>query len=226
VTQLTQAVEGRLKVAEALANGEYGGGYVEACLIISGVFSGLAADVWPGRSIDQMRFVELWVQHTDATLRPNLIALPLLIYALGRDGKTAEAEQLVKATPGKFGGGYASLVLTGDDVDMPVANVQQIVPTVDLKYLRKYTYGSVFYRHVRSAATHEYELGTRATGMPMTERDVGISYSNRLDADTMQSRRLIHYHIPWLLDLVRSAATAVESLPLPQQRPGKWWVEG
>ena len=58
-TWRTDWVTEKKRIALCLANGECGGSYGEAVLILCAVLSALAADIWPGKGIDQMRFVEL-----------------------------------------------------------------------------------------------------------------------------------------------------------------------
>jgi hypothetical protein len=50
-------VQERIAFAKRLNEGECGGHYGDAMLILSAVLSGLAADQWPGKWKDRRRFV-------------------------------------------------------------------------------------------------------------------------------------------------------------------------
>ena len=58
-TWRTDWVTKKRDTALRLANGECGGSYGEAMLILCTILSALAAEVWPGTQIDKRRFVEL-----------------------------------------------------------------------------------------------------------------------------------------------------------------------
>jgi hypothetical protein len=139
----------------------------------------------------------------------------------------SEAAAIEKAFPGSFGGGNTAKVLTGD-MDLDEAAVQAIPVGVDLKTIRDRAYPAVFYEHVRSTLVHESHLDNRASAVPMTEKKAGISYVNVLDPNTMKSQRRIHFHFPWLVELVRSIAANVEKdLPgRPLSQPSTWWIHG
>ena len=219
-------VNHKIKLAEALHAGECGGEYSDACVILASVVSGISADLWPGKAIDRVRFVETWVRYADSKLLPNRISVPLLVRRLKRKGMVSEAAAIEKAIPGSFGGGNTAKVLTGD-MDLDEAAMQTIAG-VGLKAIRDRAYPAVFYEHVRSTLVHESHLDNRASAFPMTDQTAGVSYVNVLDKKTMTSQRRIHFHFPWLVELVRSIAANVEKdLPTrPLSQPPKWWIQG
>jgi len=55
-TKLTEKKNGILCNLEA---GQCGGSYGEAVIILCAALSAVAADVWPGKGIDRVRFVQL-----------------------------------------------------------------------------------------------------------------------------------------------------------------------
>jgi len=222
-------VERKLGVVQALAKGECGGSYSDACILTSGIVSGIAADLWPGEGIDKKRFVEVWARHADPAVSPSLISTPLLVDRLRRDGRVREAATIEALRPLAFGPGYQTRVVTSADVDMLEHEIRAVCPQLVPSNVRAYSYPAVFYRHVRSALVHEYHLGDEATTWPMIERETSVSYANIVDwKDQSRQFRQIHYHIPWLLEVVRSIAastqTVLESAPLPH--PSPWWIEG
>ncbi len=57
-TRFQAWVQGRIALAERLNEGECGGSYGDAMLVLSALLSGRAADLWPGKGKDRRRFVE------------------------------------------------------------------------------------------------------------------------------------------------------------------------
>jgi hypothetical protein len=228
MTSIIPFAQKKLTVAQCLDGGGCGAGYGEAVLVVAGLLSGISADLWPGKRIDRARFVELWSQFSDPGHQPNRISVPLLVQHLKETGRTSEATKIEAVRSRMFGGGHASRVLIADDVDATEAEIRTLCQTLTASDVREFSYGAVFYAHVRSAIVHEFHFGANATGVPMTERQADVSYANRLDRHTRVSRRLIHFHMPWLVSLVDSLAANVDAVlstaPLP--KPSTWWVEG
>jgi hypothetical protein len=227
-SNLVSFVQKKLVVAQCLDNGGCGGGYGEAVLVVAGLLGGISADLWPGKRIDRPRFVELWSQYADPTHGPNRISLPLLVARLRETGRDAEAAALETFRPHVFGPGYHSRIVTADDVDLTEAEILGLCPTLAVVDVRASSYGAVFYEHVRSAIVHEFHFGTQAVGVPMTDRQADVSYSNYLDRHTRAHSRRIHFHMPWLVSLADSVAANADpvlpSAPLPN--PSPWWING
>ena len=141
------------------------------------------------------------------------------------------AAAVVAARPEAFAPGRETQVLVGDQVDMTETDVLKVWPDLPSAQIRQYSYGAVFYRHVRSALVHEYQLGNRASSVAMAIHDGGVSYTNRLNVSSTSSStvvRQIHYPFAWLESVVESIGTQVASSntskPLPD--PSKWWLQG
>src|SRR5712671_5903613 len=90
----TDWVERKVRIAERLSQGECGGSYPEAVLILCAAISALAADAWPGTGIDRARFVELLVSLTPQT---KIVSIPLLIWQLRTGTRRVYAKRLRKA---------------------------------------------------------------------------------------------------------------------------------
>lgn len=220
-------IEARLAVAIALDQGQCGGSYVDACILVSSVVSGIAARLWPGKHIDYKRFVETWVRYADPSQGPHLISIPLLSRHLREERKFDAANKLEAARPGMFGVAGSCRVVTGDDVDFPDAEVQRICPQISLHEIRTYSYPAIFYRDVRSSLVHECNIGPSAHFLPMTSREASVSYVNQLDTATPTRfpRRRIHFHMPWLVNLVRSiAGKAIVHFDQSLSIPASWWL--
>lgn len=210
-----------LEVAQRLASGECGGSYVEACILISSVISGAASLTWPGDRKDRKRFVEIWVRYADPALNANRISVPLLRQWLLEQKRTSEAHRLEALRRQMFGLGYDARVVTGDDVDADESLIRSTLPNLSVPEVRAQSYPSIYYRHVRSALTHEYEFTDKSTPYTMTMRPAGVSYANH------SSQRRIHFEVPWLVAVASSIAARVETLLAGGRptEPSVWWIQ-
>lgn len=220
LTPSRQWVERKLALAQELGAGGCGGDYADACLTLSAIVSAISADLWPGTGKDRVRFIEAWARYASSANDPRLISIPLLRAWLLKARKTNEVAEIDKARPQMFGAGHDARVLVGTEVDMTEHDVQRTCPSLTTAEIRAWSYPAVFYEHVRSNLVHEYHFGTTGSGWPMTERvDAAVSYVNH------QGHRRIHFHLPWLVEVVRSIAMAAESdvANSPLAVPATWW---
>jgi len=222
-------ISGKVDVAVALDSGQCGGSYSDACVLISAIISGVAAELWPGDGIDRRRFAQTWAHDVDVSLDPTLVSLPLLTQWLRKEDREAEAHALEGTRPRMFGLGYGTRLLHGSDIDVPESVVQSVVPCVALRDIRRFTYPLVFYHHVRSNLVHEYKLSDDASSHAHTRLEACVSYVNMYDDKSPSfSRRLIHFHMSWLADITRSIAKSAEAeISKRQQRPRPkvWWAD-
>lgn len=216
----------KCQIATALARGVAGGGYSEAAILVCATLSALAAEVWPGRNIDRVRFIELLVRLGPTPSIPMTISVPLLVRHLELTSSKSSANLLRD----KFLPFSNTRVVTGPDVDKSEAEVLSICSDLSTKDIRKLSYACLLYEEVRSAYAHEYRPGDKADSWPMTMA-VGqsVSYVNRLLATKVpETDRLIHFHIDWLAQLAVGIAMDIDahrtSLPLPA--PASWWIDG
>lgn len=213
-----------------LDDGQCNGSYSDACVLLSSLISGIAAELWPGEGSDRARFVELWIRYADPKLRADYVSIPLLRRFLLRTQRLRDVAVLEEARSQMFGLGHGTRVLRGVDVDLSETEVTALDTTITRAELRRYAYPSVFYKHVRSNLVHEYKLSEDAATHFATRLEANVSYVNRHDPDSLElSRRLIHFHIKWLADVARSIARNTaqwiqnfQVLP----RPDPWWRDG
>jgi hypothetical protein len=211
-------------VALRLANGEAGGSYAEAAILLCAALSALAAELWPGRRIDRARFIEILASVGSDTDTCKLISVPLIVRHLKSEGRVSEATQVART----LNLPSTALVLTGPEIDRSEGDVAAACSALTSADIRRWSYASVLYEHVRSSYAHEYQPGEAAVSWPMTMKpDQHVSYSNRLEMATIQMERLIHFHAEWLGELAVSRADALDHEPsVPRSLPNKWWAEG
>jgi hypothetical protein len=150
-------VSEKCKIASALARGEAGGSYSVAVILVCAVLNALAAEVWPGRSIDKARFVELLVRLGPSADEPKTISVPLLVRRLDTECP-ANAEILRK----KFLDFSKTRVVTGLEVDKTEDELISLCPALTPTVIRKYSYAHLLYEEVRSSYAHEYRAGGKA----------------------------------------------------------------
>jgi hypothetical protein len=220
-------VQERIELAKRLNEGECGGYYSDAMLILSAVLSGLAADLWPSKGKDRRRFVEAWSTLSSLRLNPNAISVPLLLDALEKEGNTDLVEKVRATRPGALAP-WDSLVVTGERVDQSEDELATLDPRLTSRVLRRFSYGNVFYEHVRSGYTHEYHTTESARSYPQTSEPAPVSYVNVLKRPVLRRSRPIHFDIAWVAEVVESVSASIvvtgRDRPLPD--PRIWWVEG
>lgn len=208
-------------IALQLARGGCGGSYGEAMLILCAAISALAAEVWPGKRIDQKRFVELLKDFAPATLVATQVSVPMLVWHLRQSGQITEYQNVREACL-NFS---QTRVLTGKDVDRVESEIISLCGTISVKDMRDCSYANLLYREIRSGYAHEYRPGNRADSWPMTQDPTtAVSYINRSgDPD-----RLVHFHVEWVAELAVAIAQAIdrEAASVPRTAPRKWWLEG
>lgn len=211
-------------VANRLSLGEAGGSYAEAAILVCATLNALAAELWDGFKIDRARFVEMLVRHGSQASECSKVSIPLLAQYLESNSRVLEAQKIQRA----FSLPNSALVVTGPDVDQREEAVLSICPQLDLKELRRFSYAAVLYEEIRSSYAHEYKPGERADSWPMTMlANQKVSYINRMD-DSVKMRRLIHFHIEWIVQLAVDLASVVDRVAddLPQPKPTVWWISG
>ena len=215
----------KIFVARQLANGECGGTYSDACILISALISGAASLAWPGRRNDHKRFVEVWVQFADPALSPTHISVPLLAHSLRAAEQTNDIATLAQKLPLSRFSQHDARVVTATDVDRHEIEIHGILPSLSSNQVRKHSYPSVFYRHVRSSLSHEFELSPSSAAYAQSIQQDGVSYVNH--GRGPDRKRRIHFHIDWLCAVAQSIADRLA--PHLADRTGispprQWWL--
>ena len=222
---MNEWVRRKLRLAEGLANGECGGGYDDAFLVLSSVMSAVAAALWPKKEhTDRMRFVELWARYAAPELHPNLISLPLLIQGLReKDNDAAEELRRLREEFLEFAEELDDLVVTGGLVDVPENEVLAVTRGA-ASVVRQYSYGNLYYRYYRSGYVHEYTVGSHGDAVRLSEVEGAVAYESWMDPP----HRRINFDVRWITDIARTVCTNVAAdwrrrpLPLPEI----WWING
>jgi hypothetical protein len=214
----------KCKLAARLNAGEAGGTYAEAVLVVCAAMSALSAELWSGPRIDRVRFIEMLARDGPNPDNNTIVSVPLLIQHLERSSRNSAALQLRNV----FGVPDTALVVTGPNVDTSEDHILALLPRLDLKEVRQFSYASLLYREVRSSYVHDYRPGKQADSWPMTMlADQRISYINRI-ADDMKMQRLVHFHFEGLAQLaIQMASSADKTAAMsPRPRPQVWWADG
>jgi hypothetical protein len=75
-------IQNKIYIAVCLYNGNCGGTYDDAALILCSLINGIASDLWPGEKIDRKRFNELLVKYCDKECNIELVSIPILLQEL------------------------------------------------------------------------------------------------------------------------------------------------
>jgi hypothetical protein len=214
----------KIDLASRLSLGECGGHYRDAVLILSAVISGIGASLWPRVESDRKRFVEVWSRYSAGALNANRISMPFLVEALRRDNPAlAERVRLLRddfidAIPE-----FDDRVVTGDMVDAEESEIAAEV-TIAPGYLRRYSYGAIFYRDFRSGYVHSYRTGPHGDESVMSDTRGDVTYQNWFDPP----RRRVNFDFRWLATVAKSTASGAASDLATglQAAPQRWWLEG
>src|SRR6188768_2375819 len=90
-------VSEKCRIATALVGGEAGGSYSEAAILTCAALSALSAEVWPGRTRDRVRFIELLARLAPPSSTSTTISIPLLAQHLESTPQRADARILTEA---------------------------------------------------------------------------------------------------------------------------------
>ena len=211
-------------IATRLSLGEVGGGYAESAIIVCSALSALSAELWSGRQIDRVRFIEMLTRIGPSSIACQTVSIPLLVEHFRSTNQSAVAHKLQQA----FSLPSSARVVTGPDVDRGETDVLPLVPQLKLKELRQFSYASILYGEIRTSYAHEYRPGVQADSWPMTMlADQRVSYINRM-TDDQSMRRLVHIHIEWVRQVAVEIASAIDRLvvTLPLPKPKVWWADG
>lgn len=216
-------VSNKSELAKRLSDGEAGGSYADAVILLCAALSALAAEIYPGPKIDRFRFIEMLVKFGPEANTCRTISIPLLTQHLDDSDRGCESSKLRRA----FSVPHKSIVLTGPDVDRNECEIVALSPTIGLTDIRRFSYASILYKEIRSSYAHEYQPGDKADSLPMTMlKGQKVSYINRI-CDDRKSRRLLHFHIEWLLELPLGLADYIDSLDsVSRHQPTLWWANG
>jgi len=110
---------------------------------------------------------------------------------------------------------------------MAEAELVALHPSLASKRLRRFSYGRVFYEHVRSGYVHEYRTTESARPFPQTGRPAPISYVNATKYPASRIRRPIYFDVAQVGRIVRSVASSLTADgPIePRPDPRTWWVD-
>ena len=219
-TWRTDWTQRKCEIAHRLENGEAGGSYGDAVIILCSTISALAANAWPGERIDRARFVELLKNFAPTGFDSTVISIPLLIEDLNKGGR--DEGNIIKR---EFCDYSPAQVLVGTEVDKTEKDILGFCNTLTLKYIRDHSYANLLYSEVRCPYTHEFKPGKRADSGPLTRREnVGISYGNWID----EYEKHIHYPLDWISNIAISIAQDLDKMSdsLPLAQPHNWWIRG
>jgi hypothetical protein len=161
-------------------------------------------------------------------LAPNLVSVPLLLADLEMDDQHDLVEKVRDTNPNALAQWNDSLVVTGDRVDLPGEKLEDLAPRLTAKKLRRFSYGSVFYEHIRSGYTHEYHTTDFASPFPQVREPAPVSYVNVLRRSDRTTYRRIHFDVAWVAEIVESVSDSLiaSGLERPLADPPTWWVDG
>ena len=185
--------------------------YADLVLILTAVLSGCAAHRWPGKNIDQRRFVELLIQHSPAEMHCDYVCLAALLRS-----KLIGLRDTPWGVPGEF-----TRIFRDDEIDVPLSKAQTQFPQVSTRDLKRHTYASLIYSWLRCPYAHEYTTKGVTSHMPATASAQRVSYIGR-----MLDRGITYiatFHLDYILALAAHHASQAPNVAHPL--PAAWWLD-
>ena len=222
-------MQGKKEIAQALAQGECGGTYAEAAIILCAGISAMASFCWPRRDNDKARFIEVIVTFCSKTIDPTIISVPLL----------ADKSELWRRRLPITSKSYWLTVKH----DLPEDRVASMCAglSADLKKeIRQYSYAALLYKELRCNFMHEYRVGARASVSDAARSvfKVGatdISYVYPVEDPGVPTQRRIHFPLDWIVEIAASVAKGIDNECKRQKKcvfedlklkTIKWWIDG
>ncbi len=181
--------------------------YADLVLMLCSVISACAARRWPGRGIDQRRFVELLAVESPSESRAAWISVPSMIV----DEHFNESET-------QYGEpGQADRIFCDDEIDLSFEAARQAYPHVAARDLKRCSYAFLIYDWLRCGYAHQYCPHENITHVPPSRRDARLSYILR------GSQRMICFHLDYLVALAEHHANSLTDEEA--ERPERWWLD-
>jgi hypothetical protein len=216
-------IENRINLARKLHDGECGGGYSDAVIILVSVVSGIASRTWPGKNKDRKRFVETLVRFCPSDLNLSQISIPLLIQNLNEENNSSATQ--LRSSFNLYG---SDCVITGREIDKSEIDVLTVAPNLSVKKVRDYSYANLLYQEMRSGLVHEYRPTDKASTYPMSDSGEDVSYVNVANLESMEIYRQIYFEYDWLEKVLDALHNSISSIwqKNPLSDPENWWIEG
>lgn len=209
----------KIEIAQKLYNGELGGSYSEAILILSSVLSAISRIIYPGKNEDKLKVVEILIRNNLTGYDFSYISLKLLSEDKNVNGDSYN--NLVRELKDiSFNN-----VTHFDKIDQKEHIVSKVIcPDLDTKVIRKYSYANIFYEYIRSYLVHEYRLAKEVTTRKLTSEKTFVSYN----PSVLEPYLKMHFHFEAIKEIVKSLSYEVGSKfsQYPLLPPAQWWLKG
>ncbi len=185
--------------------------YNDICVLVSAILSSCCAFRWPGKGIDRVRFIEMLAVHSDKSYKTTFVSEHSLL----------DAGLITRSQMGLPD--YIDVkIYTDNNIDLDIDIAAGKYPMLDQKTLRKYTYASIIYDHIRCGYLHTYGPGGNLGTVPASQRPAMVDYISRSGKDGVV--KVINFRQQYLIDL---ATHHVDILPDSSSAPlSKWWANG
>jgi hypothetical protein len=184
--------------------------YVTQIHVVGRILHAFAADIWPGRQENRLRFVQLLVDYTAPSLGARTISVPMLASYLTDSGWRHEASHLNS----RWIGMSEEMHSLGIDVDAGEGELTSICPSVPRSILRKFSYANLLFDEVFRDGKELLGSDPQLVSMPRAE--VGYAYHP-------EKKVRMCFGVDWLLGLVVSAEELTRSVD-PFHGFDQWWL--
>jgi hypothetical protein len=112
---------------------------------------------------------------------------------------------------------------TDNEIDLSLSDATRRYSEVAGR-LHKHCYACLIYEQLRCSYSHNYFAGEDVTTVSPTRRQARVSYIGRRIPDPPRYRRMIHFHIGYLVKLAEYHVSVLP--PDSESPPVRWWIDG
>lgn len=206
-----QWVTEKLNLIDRLPEGVKMDQYASQMLIVGCILKAMAAELWPAKSKERQRFVQLLIDYTPSMLGAKTISVPLLSGYLSGRGWIAEAE----AMAARYAAANKRGRMLGIDVDMTEYELVSLYPNVPKATIRQFSYASLLFDEISLRAPSFTAERSWNADAPSTE----ISYLKKSENADWS----IHFGTDWSRALVVCAEELSRPIS-PNKAFDDWWL--
>jgi hypothetical protein len=224
-------IENKNALAHTLANGCCGGAYADGAIILCTSISAMASLMWVRADrTDKKRFIEIVARFPKDGFRPTTVSAPLL----AQEDDSLRQKLAVSDKAFRYDGSV-------DKSENEVVGLcsTSMSPLDCRKFVRKYSYASLLYEHVRCGFIHTYKTTDSATSDDALRGIFGdggttITYVNGTVGAKMM--RKIHFPLGWISRVAKAVALGLDiecerdskvfGQNLDRVLPSTWWIDG
>jgi hypothetical protein len=208
---MSKFLDDKIRLVNELVDSGIRVGYEDLALILCTVISASAARRWPGPRIDRKRFVELLANQSPPDAHTSWVSIAALVN-----------KHLVSEADTPFARNNTR-IFRDDEIDLTLGEAAKAYPHLAIRDLKRCSYAALIYEWLRCGYAHEYGPDEHITQVAASRQEARVSYIGRRHG--VGIRRMVSFHIDYLITLAQFHAANDADRPTSQPLPAVWWIE-